>query len=82
MSTPGADILHREKLALSEPRDNVKAMLSVEEKIMVETGIFEPGNYTYIRGPFQYSVGIAPTPGHTVERAIFRTPPGLQRALS
>ena len=45
---------------------------------MVETAIFEPGNYTYIRGPFQYSGGIAPLPGHTVERATFRTPPGVK----
>ena len=45
---------------------------------MVETAVFEPGNYTYIRGPFQYSGGIAPLPGYSVERVTFMTPPAIE----
>ena len=71
------DILHLKRLAPTAPRDIVQAILSAQEKIVVETTIFEPGNSTYIRGPFKYSGGIAPTPGHTLERATFRTPPEI-----
>lgn len=39
---------------------------------MTETAIFEPGGYRYMRGPFQYSAGVAAEPGFVIERARFR----------
>ena len=38
---------------------------------MVETAVFEAGNYRYVRGPFQYSGGVAAQPGYTIERVRF-----------
>ena len=31
---------------------------------MAETAVFEPGGYRYVRGPFQYSGGVAAQPGY------------------
>lgn len=41
---------------------------------MLETAIFEAGGYRYVRGPFQYSGGVAAEPGFAVERARFSQP--------
>ena len=41
---------------------------------MVETAIFAPGGYRYVRGPFQYSGGVAAEPGFSIERIRFSTP--------
>ena len=38
---------------------------------MDETAIFKNGSYRYIRGPFQYSGGVAAEPGFIIERAHF-----------
>jgi hypothetical protein len=38
---------------------------------MVETAVFEAGNYRYVRGPFQYSGGVAAQPGYAIERVRF-----------
>jgi hypothetical protein len=43
---------------------------------------FEPGNYRYIRGVFQYSGGVAAQPGYAIERARFLRPPPLQAAFA
>ena len=40
----------------------------------METATFEPGGYRYVRGPFQYSGGVAAEPGFAIERARFKTP--------
>jgi hypothetical protein len=41
---------------------------------MTDTAIFEPGGYRYIRGPFQYSGGVAAEPGFSIERVRFARP--------
>jgi hypothetical protein len=41
---------------------------------VVETALFEPGGYRYVRGPFQYSGGVAAEPGFAIERARFPRP--------
>ena len=41
---------------------------------MLETAIFEPGGYRYVRGPFQYSGGVATQPGFAIERVRFAQP--------
>lgn len=41
---------------------------------MAETAIFEPGGYRYVRGPFQYSGGVAAQSGFAIERARFSRP--------
>ena len=41
---------------------------------MTETAIFEPGGYRYVRGPFQYSGGVAAEDGFAIERVRFQTP--------
>ncbi len=41
---------------------------------MAETASFEPGGYRYVRGPFQYSGGVAAEAGFVVERASFARP--------
>jgi len=41
---------------------------------MVEIAKFEPGGYRYVRGPFQYSGGVAAEPGFAIERVRFSTP--------
>ena len=40
----------------------------------METAVFEPGGYRYVRGPFQYSGGVAAQPGFTIERVRFAKP--------
>lgn len=41
---------------------------------MAESALFEAGNYRYVRGPFQYSGGVAAEPGFAIERARFSRP--------
>lgn len=41
---------------------------------MLETADFEPGGYRYVRGPFQYSAGVAALPGFAIERVRFARP--------
>ena len=41
---------------------------------MVETAVFEAGGYRYVRGPFQYSGGVAAEPGFAIERVRFQRP--------
>jgi len=40
----------------------------------METATFEPGGYQYVRGPFQYSGGVAALPGYSIERVRFARP--------
>jgi hypothetical protein len=44
--------------------------------------VFEPGNYRYIRGVFQYSGGVAAQPGYAIERAQFLQPLAMQAAFT
>ena len=44
---------------------------------MVETKVFEAGHYRYVRGPFQYSGGVAAQPGYTIERVRFSQRPNM-----
>lgn len=44
---------------------------------MVETAVFEAGNYRYVRGPFQYSGGVAAQPGYAIERVRFAKRPNM-----
>jgi len=44
---------------------------------MVETAVFEAGNYRYVRGPFQYSGGVAAQPGYAIERVRFANRPNM-----
>jgi hypothetical protein len=48
---------------------------------MAVTSIFEPGGYRYIRGPFQYSGGVAAEPGFTIERVRFVRPLALDEGF-
>ena len=48
---------------------------------MTETAVFQPGGYRYVRGPFQYSGGVAAEPGFRVERARFRRRPGIEEGF-
>jgi len=41
---------------------------------MAETALFAPGGYRYVRGPFQYSGGVAAEPGFAIERVRFARP--------
>lgn len=41
---------------------------------MLETASFTPGGYRYVRGPFQYSGGVAAEAGYRIERARFARP--------
>ena len=41
---------------------------------MTQTALFQPGGYRYVRGPFQYSGGVAAEPGYAIERVRFRKP--------
>ncbi len=41
---------------------------------MTQTAVFGPGGYRYVRGPFQYSGGVAAEPGFRIERARFPRP--------
>jgi len=38
---------------------------------MTGTAVFEAGGYRYLRGPFQYSGGVAAASGHRIERVRF-----------
>ena len=44
---------------------------------MAEIAKFEAGDYRYIRGPFQYSGGVAAEPGFAIERVRFRVRPAI-----
>ena len=44
---------------------------------MPEVIVFAAGGYRYIKGPFQYSAGVAAEPGYTIERVRFRQPAPL-----
>ena len=44
---------------------------------MAEVIIFGPGGYRYIKGPFQYSAGVAAEPGFEIERVLYVKPPRL-----
>jgi hypothetical protein len=48
---------------------------------MVDTTIFEPGGYRYVRGPFQYSGGVAAEPGYAIERVRFSKPVPVARGF-
>ena len=48
---------------------------------MTETAIFEPGGYRYVRGPFQYSGGVAAEEGYAIERIRFQTPVPLEEGF-
>jgi hypothetical protein len=41
---------------------------------VAETAVFGAGGYRYVRGPFQYSGGVAAEPGFAIERARFPKP--------
>ena len=41
---------------------------------MAVTASFGPGGYRYVRGPFQYSGGVAAEPGFAIERVRFARP--------
>ena len=40
----------------------------------METALFAPGGYRYVRGRFQYSGGVAAEPGFAIERTRFHRP--------
>ena len=48
----------------------------------METAILEAGGYRYVRGPFQYSGGVAAEPGFSIERARFRSPLPIEEGFS
>ena len=58
------------------PRDNEGA------GEMAETALFEAGGYRYMRGPFQYSGGVAAEPGFAIERVRFATPQPMQAGFA
>lgn len=47
----------------------------------METAAFEAGGYRYIRGPFQYSGGVAAQPGFAIERVRFPRPVGIEEGF-
>ena len=47
----------------------------------METAIFEPGGYRYVRGPFQYSGGVAAEPGFAIERVRFTSPLAIEEGF-
>ncbi len=49
---------------------------------MAETAIFEPGSYRYVRGPFQYSGGVAAEDGYAIERVRFATPAPIEQGFA
>lgn len=49
---------------------------------MAETAVFEAGGYRYVRGPFQYSGGVAAEPGFQVERVRFSRPVPLETGFA
>jgi hypothetical protein len=44
--------------------------------------VFEPGNYRYINGVFQYSAGVAAEPGFAIERVRFVRPLPLREGFA
>ena len=48
---------------------------------MVETAVFTPGGYRYVRGRFQYSGGVSAEPGFAIERARFTRPVPLEEGF-
>lgn len=48
---------------------------------MAETALFAPGSYRYVRGPFQYSGGVAAEPGFVIERVRFSTPVPVEKGF-
>lgn len=49
---------------------------------MAETATFPSGGYRYVRGPFQYSAGVAAEPGFAIERVRFRDPRPLEAGFA
>ena len=49
---------------------------------MTATSVFRPGGYRYIRGPFQYSGGVAAEPGFTIHRVRFMRPVPLEEGFT
>lgn len=41
---------------------------------MADTAVFDAGGYRYVRGPFQYSAGVAAEPGFAIERVRLARP--------
>lgn len=48
----------------------------------METALFEAGGYRYIRGPFQYSGGVAAAAGFAIERARFPQPVPIEAGFT
>jgi hypothetical protein len=48
----------------------------------METATFKPGGYRYVRGPFQYSGGVAADRGFAIERARFKSPVAIEEGFS
>ena len=44
----------------------------------METATFKLGGYRYVRGPFQYSGGVAADAGYAIERARFKSPVAIE----
>jgi len=49
---------------------------------MTDVITFAPGGYRYIKGPFQYSAGVAAEPGFEIERVHFLRPPPLAEGFA
>jgi len=49
---------------------------------MAEVITFTPGGYRYIKGPFQYSAGVAAEPGFEIERVLFVKPLELAQGFT
>ena len=49
---------------------------------MAETSVFRAGGYRYVRGPFQYSGGVAAEPGFAIHRVRFRRPVALEEGCT
>ena len=49
---------------------------------MGETARFQKGGYRYIRGPFQYSGGVAAEPGFSIERVRFIRPMPIKQGFA
>ena len=49
---------------------------------MDETAILKNGSYRYIRGPFQYSGGVAAEPGFIIKRARFMQAISIKHGLN
>ena len=43
---------------------------------------FEPGGYRFIKGPFQYSAGVAALPGFRLVRVMFHNPVPLDEGFT